>query len=166
MSIINPRMDRAHNLGGQGGGVWKLLSVLFYSSVHSSVNSFTDGLELLSACCDLYSSLVLCSLYTNASWTTVYTASTNSWVSSMGIYLISTVLWRSKRPSISLAVAANANQNMSINQRQEKRIVNACLIKHQTSISGKMSHCTKPSQAKPRWEHSHQALDSYTHQTN
>jgi hypothetical protein len=42
-----------------------------------------------------------------------------------------------------------------------------CLLDQTPNINFRKIDChIVPSQAKPRWEHSHQALDSYTHQTN
>lgn len=145
-------MYRAHNLGGKGG-FWKLLSVLFYSSVHSSVNSSTDGLELLSACCDLYPSLVLFSLYTNAaaSWTTVYTVAQILGFHQWAFTLFPLYFEEVKRPYFHTFSSGCKCQSKHVNKlKAGKENCQACLIKQQTSISGKMSHCTKPSQGKVR----------------
>lgn len=163
-------MYRAHNLGGKGG-FWKLLSVLFYSSVHSSVNSSTDGLELLSACCDLYPCLVLFSLYTNAaaSWTTVYTVAQILGFHQWAFTLFPLYFEEVKRPYFHRFSSGCKCQSKHVNKLKAGKENCQCLLDQTTNINFRKNvtlYQAKPSQAKVRWEHSHQALDSYTHQTN
>ncbi len=160
-------MYRAHNLGGKGG-FWKFLSVLFYSSVHSSVNSSTDGLELLSACCDLYPSLVLFSLYTNAaaSWTTVYTVAQILGFHQWAFTLFPLYFEEVKRPYFHRFSSGCKCQSKHVNKpKAGKRELSMPAWSNNKHWFQEKCHIV-PSQAKVRWEHSHQALDSYTHQTN
>ncbi len=105
--------------------------------MHSSVNLFTDGLELLAACCDLYSSLVLCSLYTNAaaSWTTVYTASTNSWVSSWAFTLFPLYFEEVKRPYFHQFSSGCKCQSKHVNKLKAGKDNWQCLLDQTTNIN-------------------------------